>query len=323
MDQLDSQSKSFLETADLIMSLLLAFRESAQNIMSWGTRFGKDTSKFVSIFEQTAREPKGAPIAYIRDCLEDKALFDRVVRALRQEGFIDVEDFDIVRRANPYAYITNSRLEAAASGEYKHAILWPRYTVAESSKAVCHLLVKTPEGEFGATAFFTCEKYLITAFHCIKDAESMSLEPYEEIKVPNLNDWKIDAEADLAVTTISDQVTKTIQLASNDPWILDDIVTFGFPRISRRQPTLVAIRGNVISGPLRDYSRNLTGTIAISTVSAGGHSGGPVLGRQGKVVAMIIERREEEHITERRREFSIFYEAVPVSRIWSLIRAKI
>ena len=302
------------------MSILLAFRESTQSIKSWGARFGKDVSELLSVFEQTAREPKGAPIAYIRNFIEDKVLFDRVLRSLRQEGFIEVQDFEIVRRANPYACIPDGLLAAASSGEYRHSLLWPYYSVADSENGVCHIVIRNANGEHGATAFFASE-YLVTAFHCVKDAQSIFLEPYKDVTVPGLNNWKIDDERDIAATKIvGHELSKTLQLASDDPRLLDDIVTLGFPRISLRQPTLVAMRGNVISGPLRDYSGNPTGTIAISTVSTGGHSGGPVLGRRGKVVAMIIEKRESENITlAGTREFSIFYEAVPVSWIWSLL----
>jgi S1-C subfamily serine protease len=321
--QLDEKSKQTLQTAEFLISILACFRESVQSFSACGARFGKDLSQLVSTFEQTALKPKRAPVRFIRDLWEDKATFDRVLWALRQEGFVEVDDFESVRRANPQVWIPDTHLEAARSGEYKHTLLWPRYTLIESAPAVCHLIVKRGRDELGATAFFTYPEHLVTAYHCIKDADSLSLEPYETVKVPNPKEWICDSSADLAIVPLEGvTLPRILPVAPEDPEVLDEIVSLGFPKISQHQPTLIAIRGTIISGPLLDYAGKETGTIAVSTVSHGGHSGGPVLGHRGKVMAMIVERLElvENNDGKNRQEFSVFYEAVPASRIRKLLQ---
>jgi S1-C subfamily serine protease len=321
MQQLDEKSRQVLQTAEFIISILISFRESAQSIRSCGARFGKDFSQLVSAFEQTALEPKPAPVRYMRDLWGDKSTFDRVLRALHQNGFIEMDDFELVRRANPQVWIPDAYLEVTRLGEYKHALLWPYYTLVDSSPATCHLVVQKGQDEHGATAFFACPRLLVTAHHCIKDADFLSLMSYKDVKVPGPREWMVDPTADIAVVPLHGvEIPRALSLASEDPNVLDEIVTLGFPKISQRQPTLIAIRGTVISGPLQGYSGKETGTIAVSTVSSGGHSGGPVLGQRGKVVAMIVQRLESESTNlKNKQEFSVFYEAAPVSRIRKLL----
>jgi RNA-directed DNA polymerase len=162
---------------------------------------------------------------------------------------------------------------------------------------VFHLVVRKSGRELGGTAFVWRRGTLATAAHNLEGEVEISPPFREGEPVPEsavVFHPRRDEEVDVAVVRLPEAMPPIrggIPVRDDVLQPGEQVAALGYPSIPRRQPALAIWTGRVES-----RATNYAGTVETVQVSikiSGGMSGGPVIDRGGKLVAVAIEQTFE------------------------------
>lgn len=166
---------------------------------------------------------------------------------------------------------------------------WTHWRAVYES-AVFHLGIRKDGDEFSGTAFMIRPNRFATCKHNFAGDVVVYVNNAE---VSTTREEKHSTE-DVAVFSLADAAKSplvTLPLRSDLPSPGEEIAILGFPAVPLRQPTL-----NISVGAVESLPTNYKGDsqfIQVSTQTAGGNSGGPVVDSCGRVVGIVIEKTFE------------------------------
>lgn len=233
------------------------------------------------------------------------------------------DDFLLLRVKEPSVigidgqYIAVHSVNSSDPAVFRHEIDYGKYdfkyrgfpytrdTFQNSVLPIVGINRKTQCEDLG-TAYYIGDNYFVTAAHCVKglthfnlllpDNSPLVLKEVWYAKGENIDDY------DLAVLH-TDKVPNDIKsFELNDPNVLDDVLTMGYPPIPGLNPVLISEKASVASY-VKGRQKSSTGQIVAQTdsylskldffiISArvkGGNSGCPVISNDGYVVGTVFQ----------------------------------
>ena len=181
------------------------------------------------------------------------------------------------------------------------------YTRGVFENSVLPIVGKNKKGdEDMGTCFYIGNNMFVTAAHCIEDLSSFNVlspdnSPLELIEVWYAKDESHD-DFDLAVIRVNEVTIPMKAFEMDDPIVLDQILTMGYPLIPGLNPILISetasvasyVKGRQIStlGQIVACVGSYMSKLDFFVISArvkGGNSGCPVINPEGKVIGVVTQ----------------------------------
>ena len=174
---------------------------------------------------------------------------------------------------------------------------------SESVIAITPTKIEQEECRIGS-AFLMRDNYIITARHCIAEMKKVQFSGLDTSKSAIINIWiPNDNRMDLAVVKFQNNpFPNAKQFEIQNGHILDEIMTMGYPPVPTFDQILMAETAKITSEivvPLKATTGEIIANeksyltqqiyLLISARIKGGNSGGPVIGRHGRVVGVVTE----------------------------------
>lgn len=223
------------------------------------------------------------------------------LKLVHQGYLIELDDENIFLEAhswhNRHYFSQLDVEEELAYGTFDFFVLGFPYIRAYFEQAVKAVYVKKDGKEDIGSGFVLEDHRFVTAFHCIKEMSNVEIDRWDKDNAPLQNIWvPADEKIDLCVLEFKgDPFPGVSGFRLQEAYILDEVMTLGYPNISLVEPTLAAERtqvagrlqatGGAVIGQMTDYWQQPYWLL--STLIKGGSSGGPVVGIEGKVVGVI------------------------------------
>jgi serine protease Do len=169
---------------------------------------------------------------------------------------------------------------------------------AEAVRAV--VVTKVNDAEDIGSGFLVESRMFVTARHCILNMKEVRIPGWNPSNTSLLNIWTpVDDRVDLAVLQFDGDPFPGIPgFQVGNATLLDDVLTMGYPPIPGFESVLVAETAQ-IAGHLKSTTGQVIGEeksyldqqtyLLISARVKGGNSGGPVIGRLGRVVGVVCQ----------------------------------
>ena len=154
----------------------------------------------------------------------------------------------------------------------------------ESASSVVELIVNDCVGVGTGTAFAISPTDLLTANHVVRGQQSVTVELADGRQLPasviGTDQWR-----DLALVRVSEDVFDPLTLAEQSPLPGHPAAAVGFPKGRSKSITTGSITavGSRFDGVDLDHS-----VVQFDAAVATGNSGGPILDRNGEVLAVVI-----------------------------------
>ncbi len=173
-----------------------------------------------------------------------------------------------------------------------------RENFAEAVRAV--VVTKVNDAEDIGSGFLVESRMFVTARHCILNMKEVRIPGWNPSNTSLLNIWTpVDDRVDLAVLQFDGDPFPGIPgFQVGNATLLDDVLSMGYPPIPGFESVLVAETAQ-IAGHLKSTTGQVIGEersyldqqtyLLISARVKGGNSGGPVIGRLGKVVGVVCQ----------------------------------
>ena len=149
------------------------------------------------------------------------------------------------------------------------------------------------------TAFLNHERLLVTAAHCVRNMRHVEIPGWDPTTTPLRNVFvSADERCDLAVLRFrGDPFPGMPGFRLENHEVLDDVLVMGYPPIPGFQTPLASetaqiagylqgMRGQIVA--VGEAILDRQDYLLISARVKGGHSGGPVINRRGKVVGVVM-----------------------------------
>lgn len=166
--------------------------------------------------------------------------------------------------------------------------------VAQENGVSCNVekLVRTEDLKITAsgTGFFISRNgHAVTNNHVVSGCEKVTAKIAGETKAAKIIDY--DKINDLSLLNLNLDNTKSLNLSTNDPYLLQDIIAAGFPYGDTFSSSLKVTKGVVssLSGLGNDSSK-----IQIDASIQPGSSGGPLINLSGNVVGVTVSRLKDD-----------------------------
>jgi serine protease Do len=189
------------------------------------------------------------------------------------------------------------------------------------------------------SGFLLEDRRFVTARHCIEKKREIHIDGWDAVNAPLKNIWvfkdtrfsprsEVDKRPDLALLEFAGEPFPGIPgFQLQEAQILDDVLTMGCPTVpgfdqmfitetAQIAAELKSTVGHVVAQE-RAYLGNLT-YLLISARVKGGNSGGPVIGREGKVVGVVAQLPAE---AEGRLDVLGYGVVVPTPTLKQLLQA--
>lgn len=241
---------------------------------------------------------------------------DETLRSLAEKGLIRLS------LDGRTAFSTLSGKKANDEGSVPSLVLGTRYVSNTFGPAVVHIVVTGPNGESGATGFFSSdfENSIITAAHVLRERTLVRIEDSERNTIhegpfaaPTMSE-----EVDIAVINCpTPENVKPLQIEWRPEEIepLDAVLVLGYPPIANHQTALFHAVAHIHSIPT-DYRGK--SKLVVSSITQPGCSGGPLISERGFVVGII----EQENILVVERQTYSFFTATPAHRITEFMQRR-
>lgn len=262
------------------------------------------------------RQPGGAVSHYGGDRPPEwlKKRYSEAANWLRQRGYI-VRDH--TQSSDQFAEVTSEGAEVVIDTTTMLFVIPRRWTHWREAyeNGVFHLGIRKGEDEFSGTAFRNGPNRFATCEHNFA-GDVVAYVQGEAVPVCN---EKKHPSADVAVFSLPDTVQAplvVLPLRHELPLPGEEIAILGFPSVPLRQPTL-----NISVGAVESLPTNYKGDaqyIQVSTQTAGGNSGGPVIDECGRVVGIVIEKTFES-VADPQVPARPFSQVVPVRYLLELL----
>lgn len=181
-----------------------------------------------------------------------------------------------------------------------------------SSVVAIHVTKKNGEEDTG-TGFLLENRCIVTAKHCIQSMQSVSIDGWDVARIPLKHIWTFkdervshsqrDKRPDLALLEFDGDPYPGIPgFQLKEAQILDDVLTMGYPHILGFPPVLISETAQIAASLKSTVGQVVAQEISylddqqyllISARVKGGNSGGPVIGRDGKVVGVVAQLSAE------------------------------
>lgn len=137
------------------------------------------------------------------------------------------------------------------------------------------------------TGFVIGPDLVMTNHHVVEACRRILVRTHDDRLLEAAMPARVDSRRDLAVLTVSGNPGPALTFRTNPPRRGDSVVTYGFPLtgVLASGPTLTTGEVSALAG-LGDNQQQ----IQISAPVQAGNSGGPLLDRQGNVVAVIVSK---------------------------------
>lgn len=167
-------------------------------------------------------------------------------------------------------------------------------------ESVIALIPTRPDGDEDiGSAFLIESNYLVTASHCIIGMKQVIIKGLdtEAIKIENI--WiPADDEIDLAIIKFNQKPFRNAYgFQIEKGYLLDEVMTMGYPPVPNFDAILVAETAKIVAiksttGEIIAHEaayRTGQNYFLISARIKGGNSGGPVIGKHGRVIGVVTE----------------------------------
>lgn len=237
-------------------------------------------------------------------------------RLAREQILVETTSSSIKDPLFSRSYLLMSGLtKAQARGHLWMApALGPGLIVDQVQASLIHLTGKSVDGdEWGGTGLALSSRHILTARHVIDDMklDASFAVPQSDggAAIANVAEVHKHDKQDLAVVRVDEDVplVPAPGLVSRDPEWSDPIFLLGYPPIATIATAAVSVQaGEVVNPSVATYFGE--DLFLYSAVARPGNSGGPVLGRDGRLLGMVI--KELAHEVEGRAPVP-FYAGLP------------
>lgn len=189
------------------------------------------------------------------------------------------------------------------------------YVEYKSRPFVVAITGKSNGDEGIGTGTLINEDTILTCAHVIND---MTVDPVVKINGKNITiiETKTHDKVDVGFIKIAESINLDSQLAFSEAFILDEVLTMGYPPIPLTKDAYIISQKGEVNSIIENYQgqRNFI----YSSITRPGNSGGPVLSRRGYIVGISARHLGRE--SEREKDIIPFYEGISTTEVLKALK---